>query len=107
MSKIIAVEIVTIEPHPNAENLQIVQVNTGEGEPLQIVCGAKNFKVGDKVPCALHGSKLPDGTKIKRGNLRGIKSNGMLCGAEEIGKVPTEDGLLILPPETEIGTEIH
>src|SRR4051794_27501965 len=65
--------------HPNADRLTVCQVDDGSGMPRQIVCGAKNYKVGDKVPLALPGATLPNGTKIKATKLRGEESEGMLC----------------------------
>jgi hypothetical protein len=72
----------------------------------QIVCGAKNYKVGDKVPVALPGAVLPGDFKIKVGKLRGVESQGMLCSADELGLPKGEDGLLILSPEAQPGTPL-
>ena len=107
--KIVAAEILEISQHPNADRLSVVQVKVKDVQILQIVCGAKNFQVGDKVPCALHGSKLPDQTKIKRSKMRGVETQGMLCSREELGlpQVEGEEGLMILPRETAIGMVIY
>ena len=78
-------------------------MDAGEPELRQIVCGAKNYAVGDKVPCALPGSDLGGGFVIKEGKLRGVASLGMLCGASEIGMPDAEDGLMILPADSVIG----
>ncbi|MGL5066680.1 MAG: phenylalanine--tRNA ligase subunit beta [Sarcina sp.] len=88
-----------IEQHPDAEKLKVCQVNIGEEELLQIVTAADNMKVNDFVPVALHGSVLADGTKIKKGKLRGIVSNGMFCSEEELGIADNVEvhGLMILP----------
>ena len=92
--------------HPNADRLSVCTVDDGSGTPRQIVCGAKNFKVGDKVPCALPGAELPGDFKIKAGKLRGVDSNGMLCSAKELQLAEDADGLLILPPDARIGAPI-
>jgi phenylalanyl-tRNA synthetase beta chain len=92
--------------HPNADRLSVCTVDDGSGTPRQIVCGAKNFKVGDKVPCALPGAELPGDFKIKAGKLRGVDSNGMLCSAKELQLAEDADGLLILPPDARIGAQI-
>ena len=92
--------------HPNADRLSVCQVDDGSGTARQIVCGAKNYQVGDKVPLALPGAKLGADFTIKVGKLRGVESQGMLCSAEELGLPKGEDGLLILPPESTVGTPI-
>lgn len=92
--------------HPNADKLSVTQVDLGGPEKLQVVCGAKNFKVGDKVPLATLGTKLPNGVEIKQAPLRGVDSFGMLCSAKELGLSEESSGLLILPPELEPGTPI-
>ena len=102
ISNVVVCKILSIEQHPNADKLVVCMVDAGEDEPLQIVTGAKNMKVGDLVPLAKHKSTLPDGTKIERGKLRGVVSNGMFCGVEELGLTVNDypdaisDGLLIL-----------
>ena len=77
-------EVLTVEQHPDADRLRVTTVNIGSGEPLQIVCGAPNVRVGMKAPVATIGAVLPGDFKIKKGKLRGIESQGMLCGASEI-----------------------
>ncbi|MCA9565095.1 MAG: phenylalanine--tRNA ligase subunit beta, partial [Myxococcales bacterium] len=94
--------IQTIASHPEADKLVLCQVDFGEGA-VQIVCGAKNMKAGDKVPVIPAGESLPDGTKIKRGKIRGEVSNGMLCSARELGLSEEHDGLMILDPSLETG----
>src|SRR5665647_3463576 len=100
------------EKHPDADKLSICKVDVGQGEDLQIVCGAKNVEVGQKVPVAIVGAKLPDGLHIKRAKLRGVQSQGMICSAKELGLndrlLPKEiqEGILVLPPETPIGASI-
>src|SRR5207302_1622734 len=92
--------------HPNADRLSVCEVNDGSGIKRQIVCGASNYKVGDKVPLALPGAKLPNGTEIRKSKLRGVESEGMLCSAIELGLGQDAAGLLLLPPEAKIGTPI-
>lgn len=91
--------------HPDAEKLSVCQVDVGQGALRQIVCGAKNFKVGDKVPVALPGAELPGGFQIKEGKLRGIASLGMMCSGRELGLSDDHAGLLILDPNAaNVGT---
>lgn len=94
--KVIVAQIQSFEPHPKADKLSVCQVDDGSGTPRQIVCGAKNFKAGDKVPLALPGAKLPGGIEIKEGKLRDVISNGMMCSGKEIGLGEDTGGLLIL-----------
>src|SRR5436190_17439338 len=92
--------------HPNADRLSVCQVDDGSGQPRQIVCGAKNYKVGDKVPLALPGAVLVNDLRIKPSKLRGVESQGMLCSPSELGLSQDSDGLLILSPEAKIGEPI-
>jgi len=103
---VVAAEILESTQHPNADRLSVCKVNDGSPEPRQIVCGAKNYKVGDKVPLALPGAVLPGDFKIKTGKLRGVESEGMMCSAKELRLAEDSEGLLILPPETAPGTPI-
>ena len=104
-------EVMSVEQHPDADKLRVTQVNIGDAEPLQIVCGAPNVTVGMKVPVATVGAVLPSddkqGFKIKKSKLRGVASNGMLCGASEIDLADSIDGLLELPEDAPIGTDIR
>lgn len=99
--------------HPDADKLNVCQVDVGSGELLQIVCGAKNVDAGQKVPVAVVGAKLPGDFKIKKAKLRGVASNGMICSAKELGMndkmMPKEiqEGILVLPADVEIGQPIH
>lgn len=93
--------------HPDADKLSVCQVDVGQGAPRQIVCGAKNFKVGDKVPVALPGAELPGGFQIKEGKLRGVASLGMMCSGRELGLSDDHAGLLILDPDAPVGTAIR
>ena len=105
--KIVVAQIMEAVQHPNADRLKVTQVDVGEGELRQIVCGAQNYKVGDKVPCALPGAALPGGFTIGVSTMRKVESRGMLCSASEIGLPPGEDGLLILPPDSKIGQQVR
>lgn len=99
---IVVAQILSTAPHPNADRLSVCQVNDGTAT-CQIVCGAKNYKVGDKVPLALPGAKLPGGLVIKESKLRGELSQGMLCSARELALAEDAEGLLILPPDAPVG----
>ncbi len=113
MDRVVAGRIVKLEKHPDADKLQICQVDVGEGEPVQIVTGASNVFEGAMVPAALHDSHLPCGTHIKKGKLRGVASNGMLCSGEELC-LKEEDypgaevyGILILREDTPVGADMR
>ncbi|MCU4330844.1 phenylalanine--tRNA ligase subunit beta [Acinetobacter pittii] len=100
-------EVLTVEQHPDADRLRVTTVNIGSGEPLQIVCGAPNVRAGMKAPVATIGAVLPGDFKIKKGKLRGVESQGMLCGASEIDLEDKIDGLLELPPDAPVGVNIR
>ena len=101
-----------MERHPNSDHLWICQINV-KTATLQIVTGAQNVQVGDIVPVALDGAVLPDGKRIFNGELRGVKSLGMLCGGSELGLTDADyegadvDGILILKPDTKVGVDIN
>lgn len=97
-------QVVAKERHPDADRLWVTTVDIGEGEPLQIVCGAQNFEAGDKVPVAPVGTTLPNGMTIKKAKLRGVVSHGMNCSAPELGIPGDEGGLLVLPADAPVGT---
>ncbi|HCA5284258.1 TPA: phenylalanine--tRNA ligase subunit beta [Acinetobacter nosocomialis] len=100
-------EVLTVEQHPDADRLRVTTVNIGTGEPLQIVCGAPNVRAGMKAPVATIGAVLPGDFKIKKGKLRGVESQGMLCGASEIDLEDKIDGLLELPADAPVGLNIR
>lgn len=116
LDKIVVGKILTMEKHPDADKLVVCKVDVGQAEPLQIVTGAKNVKVNDLIPLVLDGGKVaaahgdnneyPDGIKIKKGKLRGVESNGMMCGIEELGSSrdfypeAPEDGVYVFPVES-------
>ena len=121
LEKIVVGEILSIEKHPDADKLVICQVNVGGETPIQIVTGASNVKVGQKVPVVLDGGKvagghdggpLPeDGIRIKSGKLRGVESDGMMCSIDELGAsremypLAPESGIYILPDDTPVGAD--
>src|SRR5882762_6177115 len=106
VDKVIVSQITASSHHPNADRLTVCEVDDGSGTKRQIVCGATNYKVGDKVLLALPGAKLPNGLEIKISKLRGVESEGMLCSGKELGFSDDAAGLLILSPESKIGAPI-
>ncbi len=100
------VEVLALRPHPNADKIQLVDVDRGDGEALQICCGAFNMAVGDRVPLATLGTVMPGGLEIARRKLRGEWSNGMLCSARELGLGDDHAGILVLGGEPALGTPI-
>ncbi|TSH73806.1 phenylalanine--tRNA ligase subunit beta [Acinetobacter sp. RF15A] len=100
-------EVLTVEQHPDADRLRVTTVNIGSGELLQIVCGAPNVRAGMKSPVATIGAVLPGDFKIKKGKLRGVESQGMLCGASEIDLEDKIDGLLELRDDAPVGVNIR
>ena len=105
LNRVVAGKVLSIEAHPDADKLVVCQVDVGESEPIQIVTGAKNLTVNDLIPVALDGSTLTDGTKIKKGKLRGVVSCGMMCSLAELGlsasdfPYAVEDGIFVLQEE--------
>ncbi len=100
-------EVLTCEPHPNSDHMHITTVNLGQGEPVQIVCGAANVAAGQKVIVATLGTKLYDGDEcftIKKSKLRGVESNGMICAEDEIDVGTSHDGIIVLPDDVVPGT---
>ncbi|MCC4348068.1 phenylalanine--tRNA ligase subunit beta [Limosilactobacillus reuteri] len=112
LKKIVVGEVVKCENHPDSDHLHVCQVDVGEEEPIQIVCGAPNVQEGKKVIVALHGARIADNQKIKRGKIRGVESNGMLCALQEIGfsdKIAPkdyEDGIYFLPDDAKNGDPV-
>src|SRR5512137_1672683 len=94
---VVVARVLASEKHPDAEKLSVASIDRGDGTPLQVVCGAKNYAVGDLVPLATVGTTLPGGTRIEKAKLRGVASFGMLCSARELGLDADASGLLILP----------
>lgn len=106
IEKVVVAQILESTQHPNADRLSVCRVNDGAAEPRQIVCGAKNYKVGDKVPLAQPGAVLPGDFTIKVGKLRGVESQGMMCSAKELGLSEDAEGLLILPADAQVGAPL-
>ncbi len=105
-ANVLVAQIKSSDQHPNADRLSVCQVDDGSGDLRQIVCGAKNYKVGDKVPLAVPGAVLPGDFKIKAGKLRGVESNGMMCSGKELGLSDDHQGLLILSEDAPVGVPI-
>ena len=113
IKNVVVGKVLEIVRHENSDHMWVCQIDVGEEEPVQIVTGAQNVKVGDMVPVAKHNSWLPGGVHITKGKLRGVKSNGMLCGLEELGltlgDVPYAilDGIWIIEEPCNIGDDIN
>ncbi|MHA5065849.1 phenylalanine--tRNA ligase subunit beta [Cetobacterium somerae] len=105
LAKVVIGQITEYGKHPEAEKLTLLKVNIGEEEELQIVCGAPNHKLGDKVVVATIGAILPGDFKIKKSKIRGIESQGMLCSEVELGLGNDGDGIIILPEDAPLGVE--
>ncbi|WP_251211985.1 phenylalanine--tRNA ligase subunit beta [Adlercreutzia murintestinalis] len=110
-ANIVTAKVVGKEAHPGSDHLWVCQVDvgacnldeTGQPQPLQIVCGAQNFNTGDHIVTALIGAELPGGVKIKKGKLRGVASCGMNCSERELGLGSGHDGIMILPEDAPVG----
>lgn len=108
LPQVVIGQILSFEKHPNADKLNVCQVDTGDAAPRQIVCGAKNFKVNDRVPVALPGAVLPGNFEIKESKLRDVDSRGMMCSARELGLGNDHEGLMILTARNlPIGSSIN
>jgi phenylalanyl-tRNA synthetase beta chain len=103
--RVVIGKILKIDKHPHAQNLLICNVDIGR-DTFPIVCGAKNFKNGDKVPVALAGAQLADGVTIERKDIKGIESIGMLCSEKELGLSDDHSGIFILPDSLKVGDEL-
>src|SRR5262245_12233676 len=106
VENVVVSQITASSRHPNADRLTVCEVDDGSGTKRQIVCGATNYKAGNKVPLALPGTKLPNGADIRKSKLRGVESEGMLCSPVELGLGEDASGLLILSPDAKIGAPI-
>ncbi len=104
---VVVAQVLEVVKHPDADRLNVCQVDTGRGTPTTIVCGAPNVAVGLRVPCALPGAKLPGDFTIKIAKVRGIESSGMLCSAKELGIAEEASGLLVLPADAPVGRSIR
>ena len=105
-SSVVVAEVLSVEAHPDADKLRVCQVAIGSDEPLQIVCGAPNVRAGMKAPLATVGGRIGD-MKIKKAKLRGVPSHGMLCSARELGLSDEHQGLLELPEDAPVGTDLR
>ena len=99
-------ELLEVGPHPRADRLSLTRVTVGDGEALDIVCGATNIAVGQRVPVALPGAVLPGDRRIERTEKMGVTSNGMLCSGDELNLSSDADGILILPPDAPLGAPL-
>jgi len=106
-SGVVVGEVLAMEPHPDADRLRVCKVAVGEAEPLQIVCGASNVRVGLRIPAALIGAVLPGDFKIKKSKLRGVESYGMLCSEKELGLDADANGLMELAVDAPVGVDIR
>jgi phenylalanyl-tRNA synthetase beta chain len=106
-SNVVVAQVVSMKKHPDADKLKVCQVNVGEAEPIQIVCGASNVREGLKIPAALIGAVLPGDFKIKKSKLRGELSLGMLCSEKELGLADDASGLMELLDDAPVGTDIR
>ncbi|WP_106420247.1 phenylalanine--tRNA ligase subunit beta [Salinicola tamaricis] len=105
---VVVAEVVAKAPHPDADKLNVCQVQDGSGEPVQVVCGAPNVAVGQKVPFARVGAVLPEDFKIKRAKLRGVESHGMICSASELGlEEGHSEGIYVLPADAPVGKDFR
>jgi phenylalanyl-tRNA synthetase beta chain len=104
---IVVARVEATRPHPRADRIQLVDVDSGGGEVVQVCCGAFNMAAGDLVPLATVGSTMPDGRPIERRKMRGEWSNGMLCSAAELGLGDDHSGILLLPSESTVGAEVR
>ena len=113
IKNVVVGKLLSVVPHENSDHLVVCQVDVGQEQPIQIVTGAPNVKAGDMVPVALCGAELPNGVKIKKGKLRGVESNGMLCSLGELGLTVHDfpyaiaDGIFIIQEDCQIGQDIH
>ncbi len=108
-NNVVVAEVLEVVKHPDADRLNVCQVNVGEAEPLTIVCGAPNVAVGLKVPCARIGAVLPGDFKIRQAKVRGIASFGMMCSDKELGLAQESEshGLWVLPADAPVGVSLR
>ncbi|MEI7591743.1 MAG: phenylalanine--tRNA ligase subunit beta [Actinomycetes bacterium] len=104
---IVVARVLSLRPHPQADRIQLVDVDLGDGEALQVCCGAFNMAVGDLIPLATLGTTMPGGMKIERRKLRGEWSNGMLCSSRELGLGDDHEGILVLNTEVGLGEDLR
>ena len=113
IKNVVVGKLLSVVPHENSDDLVVCEVDVGQEQPIQFVTGAPNVKAGDIVPVALCGAELPNGVKIKKGKLRGVESNGMLCSLGELGLTVHDfpyaiaDGIFLIQEDCQIGQDIH
>ncbi|MDD2537810.1 MAG: phenylalanine--tRNA ligase subunit beta [Bacteroidales bacterium] len=104
---VVTARVVTCEPHPGSDHLSLTTVDTGDGDPVQVVCGAPNVAAGQKVLLATVGTQLTftggEQVKIKKSKIRGAESFGMICAEDELGIGTSHEGIMVLPPDTPVG----
>lgn len=110
--RVVVAQVLTKDKHPDADRLNVLTVDAGQGEALTIVCGAQNVTAGMKAPCALVGARLPGSDiekpmEIKQAKVRGVASFGMMCSAKELGLAEQSDGLMVLPADAPVGQSIR
>jgi phenylalanyl-tRNA synthetase beta chain len=110
--RVVVAQVLTKDKHPDADRLNVLSVDAGQGEALTIVCGAQNVTAGMKAPCALVGATLPGNgiekpIEIKQARVRGVASFGMMCSAKELGLAQESDGLMVLPGDAMVGQSIR
>ena len=103
---VVVARVGDLRPHPKADRIQLVDVEIGSGERLQVCCGAFNMSVGDLIPFATVGTVMPDGMEISQRKMRGEMSNGMCCSAAELGLGSDHDGIMIVPDDLETGVSL-
>ncbi|TAN72778.1 MAG: phenylalanine--tRNA ligase subunit beta [Gallionella sp.] len=106
-NNVVVAEVLEVVKHPNADRLNVCQVNVGEAQPLTIVCGAANVAAGVKVPCARIGAVLPGDFVIKQAKVRNVESSGMLCSEKELGLATESNGLWLLPSDAPVGKTLR
>ncbi|MEE3215301.1 MAG: phenylalanine--tRNA ligase subunit beta, partial [Pseudomonadota bacterium] len=107
-SDVVVAQVTDKVQHPDADKLNVCQVDDGSGEPVQVVCGAPNVAVGQRIPFARVGAVLPGDFKIKKAKLRGVESRGRICSASELGlEEGTSEGILVLPEDAPVGTALR
>ncbi len=104
LAGVIVAEVVECVDHPDSDHLHVTKLDTGEGDLLQVVCGAPNVAAGQKVLLATVGTVLGEDFKIKKSKIRGVESFGMICAEDELGIGESHDGIMVLEPETVVGT---
>ena len=106
LSALLIGQVLTREPHPNADRLSVCRVDLGGDESLEVVCGAPNVAAGQKVAVARSGTLLPDGTKLKKSKIRGVVSQGMICSERELGLGGEHEGILVLDADAPLGAPL-